>query len=170
MLLPSGETRNYISVQKERSRLRDRSKDQLISFPVVIGYFYICMQFYSLRIWSSCCIVCDCVVLAILPHHGLFHDIALNPLGCWGREVYIWILVPLILFWLGVQIIIFWFRDIVFKSWHYIILRAISLVCNLCKMCGVLPTYSITFCCGIVVINQIHVCKLAFFPVLFIIF
>ena len=26
VLLPSGETRNYISVQKERSRLRDRSE------------------------------------------------------------------------------------------------------------------------------------------------
>ena len=27
MLLPSGETRNYISVQKERSRLRDHSPE-----------------------------------------------------------------------------------------------------------------------------------------------
>ena len=28
VLLPSGETRNYISAQKERSRLRDRSPEQ----------------------------------------------------------------------------------------------------------------------------------------------
>ena len=33
MLLPSGETRNYISAQKERSRLRDRSPKVLTPSP-----------------------------------------------------------------------------------------------------------------------------------------
>ena len=145
-------------------------KSQQISFPIVVGSFYVCVQFYSLRIWSSHCITCDCVVLAISLYHDLVHAIAINLLWMVGREVYVGILVPLILFWLSVQIIIFWFGDIVFQSWHSIFLRAVSLVCNLLKMCRVLLVYSITFLYGIVMINKIHVCKLAFFPVLLIVF
>ena len=141
-------------------------KSQLISFPVGTDSFYLCMQSYSLKIWSSHRITCDCVTLAVWLYHSLIHAIAIN--GVEGGIHSDFGTSEIVLVWCpNYNILVQGYSILILVS---INLRAVSLVCNLLKMCRVLMMYSNTLLSGIMVISKIYIHKLAFFPVLLMIF